>query len=167
MWWAWTERYAVYVGVESDRPIAGRQRNAVSVTKTERDDALSGLSRFRQVGGRVDPSRIPNVKPPMRSFFLDDANRIWVMPELADGETGRVLEVYDEHGVQQAAGPESPGQVGGGHAEQAGVMQYEMNENAARPRYRPCVEAGKHVVRHAGDHHGHEPQQVEMNVNEA
>ena len=101
MWWALTERYAVYVGIESDLPIAGRQRDAVSVTKTERDDALSGLSRFRQVGGRVDPSRIPNVKPPMRSFFLDDANRIWLMPELANGATGRVLEVFDERGVQQ------------------------------------------------------------------
>ncbi len=101
MWWAWTDRYAVYVGIESDHPIAGRQRDPVSVTKMERDDALSGLSRFRQVGGRVDPSRIPNVKPPMRSFFLDDANRIWLMPELANGETGRVLEVYDEDGVQQ------------------------------------------------------------------
>ncbi len=101
MWWAWTERYAVYVGIESDHPIAGRQRNQVPVTKMERDDALSGLSRFRQVGGRVDPSRIPNVKPPMRSFFLDDVNRIWLMPELANGETGRVLEVYNADGVQQ------------------------------------------------------------------
>ena len=73
----------------------------------------------------------------------------------------------DESGVQPTVGPESPGQVGGEHADQAGVVQYEMNENAARPGHRPCGEAGKHVVRHAGDHHGQEPQQVEMNVNEA
>ncbi len=99
LWWAWTGRHAVYVGAESAHPIAVRKRDPVAVTTAERDEALSGLSRFRQVGGRVDPSRIPDVKPPMRSFFVDDADRIWVMAELANGETGRVLEVYDEHGA--------------------------------------------------------------------
>ena len=59
---------------------------------------MEGLQRFREVGGRVEASRIPDRKPAIRTFFLDDAENIWVIPELPEAATGTRLDRFDETG---------------------------------------------------------------------
>ena len=69
--------------------------------------------------------------------------------------------------MQDAAGPQPARKVSGGHSQETCVVQYEMILDAPRPGKGPGVEAGKDMVRHSGDEHGHESQKVEMNMNKA
>jgi sugar lactone lactonase YvrE len=56
------------------------------------------LEWIMEQGGRVDRSRIPDTKPPVDEFFLDDEGNIWVLPITSIAEQGRLLEVFDPEG---------------------------------------------------------------------
>jgi len=74
-----------------------RHVERVPVTAEERKEALQELSWFTDAGGRVDPSRIPQVKPAFRSVTVDDGGFIWVRPEQRRGEPA-VLDVFEPTG---------------------------------------------------------------------
>ena len=60
--------------------------------------AVESLSRFVQRGGRVDPRRIPDRKPIVADFFLDDRDRIWAQWSRDAGSTVTLFEVFDPAG---------------------------------------------------------------------
>jgi len=74
------------------------------VTAAEIEEALGPtLERFK--GATLDRSRIPKVKPLLRSLLVDDAGRLWVWRTTADGATA--FDVYDTAGkaIASVAGP--------------------------------------------------------------
>jgi hypothetical protein len=76
--------------LEGDVPAEGP-----TVSTAERDAAIDGLSRFVQMGGRVDASRIPRRKPALRTFVLDDRDRIWAVLSPGAGAAGVSVVVLD------------------------------------------------------------------------
>ena len=70
----------------------------VAVTRSDRSAALDALSRFTRMGGRVEPDRIPRVKPPVKTFVLDDSDRIWALMSHGHGTGRSVWEVFDPRG---------------------------------------------------------------------
>lgn len=68
------------------------------VTDEDVEDAVRGLRWFTDQGGRIDRGRIPEVKPALETFFLDDAGRPWVVPVTDPEEQGRVLDVFGTEG---------------------------------------------------------------------
>jgi len=98
VWWSWTANFAIYTGADAATPIITSSHSGPRVTGADRAAAIEGLRRFRQVGGRVDQSRIPDKKPALRTFFLDDEDQVWVMPELPNEQTGRRLDWFDGDG---------------------------------------------------------------------
>jgi hypothetical protein len=50
----------------------------IRIVNEERDSALDDLKPFIEMGGKVDPSRIPSYRPAVRSFFVDDHSDLWV-----------------------------------------------------------------------------------------
>ncbi len=78
-------------------PQSGAERGP-PVTPAERRDAVTGLASFTRRGGRVDPSRIPYRKPPLATFVLDDADRIWAMRSQVAGVAETRFEVFSAEG---------------------------------------------------------------------
>lgn len=72
------------------------------VTPAEREEALEGLDRFRRLGGRIEPDRIPDRKPPLATFVLDDRDRIWAVRSATAGSTSTVFEVLAPDGQHLA-----------------------------------------------------------------
>jgi sugar lactone lactonase YvrE len=71
----------------------------VAVTGEDRDSALAGLEWFTKQGGKVDGSRIPGVKPAVRSLLVADDGYLWVEPMTADRtDRGRLFEIFDPEG---------------------------------------------------------------------
>ena len=68
------------------------------VTAADREAARENLKWFTDQGGQIDLSRIPATKPPVSSFFLDDAGHIWVARVTAPELTGRLYDVFDPEG---------------------------------------------------------------------
>ncbi len=77
--------------------IIERAYEPVPVASEEKDSAVAGMKWFTDQGGKVDPSRIPDVKPAFDGFFLDDRGHIWVEP-VVNGEQPRGLDVFDPEG---------------------------------------------------------------------
>ncbi len=97
MWGAWTSEYEVFrVDSAGKRDVVLRRSvQPVTVTSEERDNALE---RLRGHGLVIDASSVPRRKPAIRSFMLDDEDRVWVIPELPDGRTGTALDVFSTNG---------------------------------------------------------------------
>jgi sugar lactone lactonase YvrE len=71
----------------------------VPVTAEDVDSAMTGLEWFTKQGGKVDRSRIPGVKPAVRSLLVADDGSLWVEPMTADqGDRGRLYEIFDPEG---------------------------------------------------------------------
>ena len=69
------------------------------VSGEEKDSAIAGLKWFTDQGGKVDRSRIPDVKPAAQGFLVAEDGYLWVSPILADTTTlGRVFEIFDPEG---------------------------------------------------------------------
>jgi len=75
-----------------------RDFSALPVTDADMDAARERLDMFIKNGGKVDWSKIPDTKPATKDFFLDDEGNIWVEPEVAQEEDGRVFDVFDPAG---------------------------------------------------------------------
>lgn len=78
--------------------VVSREHESIAVTEADIERELEGFDDFLREGGKVDRSRIPAVKPAFRTFFLDDANRLWVMPMTSNADEGRLLDVFDSEG---------------------------------------------------------------------
>jgi hypothetical protein len=71
----------------------------VPVSGEDMDSALAGLEWFTRQGGKVDRSRIPGVKPAVRSLLVADDGHIWIEPNTPDrSDRGRLYEVFDPDG---------------------------------------------------------------------
>jgi len=89
-----------------DREISATVRPA-EVTQSDRDSAIAEVEKFgERAGAAWDPdlSRIPSTKPVVQTLDFDDAGRIWVRAETAEGKR---LFIFDSTGRQlaQAAFP--------------------------------------------------------------
>lgn len=100
-WSLWSDELRIY------RHTADRQRHEIvrqsiprpEVAWEERAAALEALTRFREMGGRVEADKIPRTKPPVQTFVLDERDRIWVMlaPDGRGDQT--TLEVFSATGA--------------------------------------------------------------------
>ena len=69
------------------------------VTAADREKVPEDLKWFTDQGGRIDLSKIPDTKPPVGVFFIDDADHIWVQVTMPDEEDdGRVFDIFDPDG---------------------------------------------------------------------
>jgi hypothetical protein len=69
------------------------------VTSSEKDSALARLKWFTDQGGKVDRSRIPDVKPAVQGFQVGDDGYLWVNAIQSDtGSQRRVFEIFDPEG---------------------------------------------------------------------
>jgi hypothetical protein len=53
---------------------------------------------FTDQGGRIDPGRIPGVKPAYEQIVVDPERGIWVRPATYAREPGAVFNVFDPEG---------------------------------------------------------------------
>jgi hypothetical protein len=100
IWFGVTGDYRLYkTNLNGDTlRIVSREYQPIAVTEADVERELEGFDDFLREGGKVDRSRIPKVKPAFRTFFLDDANRLWVMPMTSSDDEGRLLDVFDSEG---------------------------------------------------------------------
>jgi hypothetical protein len=76
-----------------------REFESQPVTGEDMNRALEDLEWFIENGGKIDRSRIPNEKPPIEEFFLDDDGNLWVLRSAAtEADEGRVFDVFDSLG---------------------------------------------------------------------
>lgn len=69
------------------------------VTAEARKRGLRELDWFRERGGEVDPSRIPDEKPAVHSLFVEPSGRVWVDPYDEDERDGdRTFDVFERDG---------------------------------------------------------------------
>lgn len=78
--------------------VVEREWTPAPVTAAERDVKIEELKGFRDAGGKPDLSRIPSQKPAFHRIVADDRNHLWVAPQLAEAEDGRVFDVFDAEG---------------------------------------------------------------------
>ncbi len=52
---------------------------------------------FTREGGKVDPGRIPGVKPAYAGIFEDDQGHLWITPYVAE-DARRGFDVFDADG---------------------------------------------------------------------
>ncbi|MCH7683467.1 MAG: 6-bladed beta-propeller [Gemmatimonadetes bacterium] len=70
------------------------------VTTRDKEEALESLDWFVRDGGRIDPSRIPQVKPAIirQGLLVDPLGYLWVRPEVAEAQRLREFDVFDPKG---------------------------------------------------------------------
>lgn len=78
--------------------IATQNAQGPAVTPPERREAIASLERFTRRGGRVEPSRIPDRKPVLSTFVLDEADRIWAVRSRTANERETRFDVFDAEG---------------------------------------------------------------------
>ena len=78
--------------------VFSRDFHPLPVTSAEIDTAMVSLDWFTQQGGRIDRSRLPSEKPALVSLYVDEEEQLWVLPVTADGDRGRLLDVFDVDG---------------------------------------------------------------------
>ena len=78
---AWTAELRFF-GAEGGRSGGDGSARGPRVTRAEKTDAVEGLSRFVEMGGRIDEGRIPDHKPVLQTFVLDDRDRFLYSEEI-------------------------------------------------------------------------------------
>lgn len=78
--------------------IVEREWTPAPVSGAERKEEEEGLKWMMEQGARLDLSRIPSTKPAFARVFTDDQGYLWVQPNLAAEENGKVLDVFDPEG---------------------------------------------------------------------
>jgi hypothetical protein len=100
IWALITDQYRLLeLGLDGDtlRTIT-REFTPIPVTAADRDQAREDLKWFTEQGGQVDWWKIPETKPLVTQFFLDDEGDIWVVCESSGAEGGTVADVFDPQG---------------------------------------------------------------------
>ena len=99
LWGLMTGEYRLFeLSVDGDtlRTIFGHY-DPLPVTSADAAAALDGLSWFTDQGGRIDPSKLPDVKPAAWNMFVDDEGRIWVN-RVSANPPGQDYDVFDPIG---------------------------------------------------------------------
>ncbi len=97
LWFAITDQYQLFKRtLEGDTVgILASVLEPLPVRSFDRDTAVASLDWFRDLGGRIDRSVIPDQQPLISDFFVDHEGYVWVMP-VTDGERqNRVMHVFD------------------------------------------------------------------------
>lgn len=99
VWALITDQYRLFEMADSDtlRTIT-REFTPVAVTDADREQAREDLKWFTDQGGRIDLSRLPNTKPPVRGFFVDGTGHVWVERVGAREDDGSLFDVFDADG---------------------------------------------------------------------
>jgi hypothetical protein len=102
--WVWTAvpRIMRSEGGRRSEELGRFDVDAQPVTRDARAAALESLSRFEELGGRVDRGRIPDTRPVIRTFVLDDRDRVWVVPSVGSGEEGTTILLVGASGESRA-----------------------------------------------------------------
>lgn len=90
----WTPGGDTTLVIETRRP-------PVPVGEAERDSAIDAIRERlmeRAAPGALDPSKIPRVKPAVRSLFVSEDGRLWVRITHADREVPLVYDIYERDG---------------------------------------------------------------------
>lgn len=100
LWSSITDRYRVVQQMLDGDTVRLIERTVpqVEVTSAEKDSAIAQLRWFTQQGGVVDRSRIPDVKPPISWFWVDDQGYVWTRRSQPARATGTLLDVFDPEG---------------------------------------------------------------------
>lgn len=77
--------------------VVEKDYDPVPVSAAERDSAEKRVRSF--IGKGADLSRIPDAKPALRDFTIDDRGRLWVLPSMTADSAARALDVFDRDGV--------------------------------------------------------------------
>jgi hypothetical protein len=80
LWSGVSDRYRLFVHTPGGDTLFAIERPAqsISVTPTERDEALQGLDWFTSQGGRIEYNRLPKYKPEFERIHIDDLDRLWI-----------------------------------------------------------------------------------------
>lgn len=101
VWSSITDRYqVVQQALRGDTVrVIERDVEPVRVTAAEKDSAIAGMRVFVQQGGVADRSRIPDVKPPIERFWVDDQGYVWTQRSKPEGaKRGTLFDVFDPGG---------------------------------------------------------------------
>lgn len=99
---AWTARTARYrlqrheFSGDTVRAIE-LDRRPVRVTSEDLDRVREDYKWFTDMGGKLDPSRIPDAKPALNAFFFDEKGFLWVVPVQERGAEPH-FDVFDPNG---------------------------------------------------------------------
>lgn len=99
-WQGLSDRYRlarVSLGGDTVR-VVEREWTGAPVTGAERETWAEGMKSFRDMGMELDLSRVPSTKAAFDRIVVDDQEHLWVLPQLAEAENGRVLDVFDAEG---------------------------------------------------------------------
>jgi hypothetical protein len=100
IWSSITDRYRiVQQTLKGDTVrIVEREVGPVPVTAAEKDSGIARLRSFVQQGGVVDRSKIPDAKPPLTQFWLDDRGYLWTRRSRPENASGTLFDVFDPEG---------------------------------------------------------------------
>lgn len=108
--WYFEPRSALWAAITGDYRIARidaagdttriveRAFRPIPVTSADRAEALENLERFTQMGGKIDPARIPSTKPAIHSLFTDSDGYLWVQPVTTAEDQGHLVDIFDPDG---------------------------------------------------------------------
>lgn len=99
VWISRTQQYRLERHAFDGTPnlVVERPTPAVKVASEDRERAVARFDRFKERGGQIDESRIPDTYPALVSFFFDDAAQMWVFPQL--GPDTPALDVFNPAGA--------------------------------------------------------------------
>jgi hypothetical protein len=98
VWLSQTQQYRLERHAFDGTPnlVVERPTPAIKVASEDRERALERLKGFKERGGQIDETRIPDTYPALVSFFFDDAAHMWVFPQL--GPDTPALDVFNPAG---------------------------------------------------------------------
>lgn len=116
LWSGVSDSYRLEVGEPGGRTlrIGERPYTPAAVERAELD-SLPGLAWFRQQGGKVDLSQVPDRKPAFISIDLDDRGFAWVRPSTPLAQRNAVFDVFDPE-ARYLGRVEFPGELPHGFA---------------------------------------------------
>ena len=101
-WFAHTGPYELYFRTAAGDTLlmATKPFDPLPVSSADRDSAIAGLEWFTGQGGRVDRSRIPNIKPAIRGLHVGEDGTVWIVPTRPTGgdTPGTLFDVFAPNG---------------------------------------------------------------------
>lgn len=98
VWQALSSEYRIVrIDLEGDTTaIVAREHPALPFTTAERDSLDAGIRRAEQMGAPVESGMIPQARPPLRWFSVDEAGHLWVCASGRD--PCRSVDVFEASG---------------------------------------------------------------------
>lgn len=99
VWIGVTDQYRLHrVSFTGDTlQVVAREHRPTPVTAEEKEEALGRYEWFTRQGGKLDPSRVPSVKPAFGAPFFDDRGYLWVRATRS-GDEPAAFDIFDPDG---------------------------------------------------------------------